>query len=126
MNTVPGNGQHECVVIPSSSDEEFTASMYALVPKLRAGLVVLGRGPVSPALARDAQQALRSERVTLVWLAQPQPTEFHLGIPDGLAEDELEAVYASLEAALPELLHRDVRVTVAPLPQVLALSLSGR
>lgn len=120
------DGSLRFAVLSADSDGAFIEQMYALAPSVRAGAFVIGRGPVSPALVRDAQHALRTEGAALLWLAQSGPHAYVLGLPDGLADEQLESAFAAVESAFPELLDPRLSVTVAPLPQVLALSASGR
>lgn len=112
-------------VINANDDADFTAQVYALAPKLAPDLLIIGVGPVSPALARDAQVALRSEGAHLIWIAPAGVGQIRLGLPDDLDDDTLERAYAAVEAAFPHLLDPRINVDVAPLPQVLALAVAA-
>lgn len=124
MNSIRNDGAERpnYRVLNASGDDDFTAQMYALAGDIAPGMMAIGIGPVSPALARDAQEALRSEDAFLLWLAPAGEGEIRLGLPEGIADDTLELAYAAVEDAFPHLLNPGINVDVAPLAQVLLLA----
>lgn len=109
-------------VLNATGDDDFIDQMYALANRITPGLLVIGTGPVSPALARDAQDALRDLGATLLWLAPAGEGDIRLGLPDAIDDEELERIYIAVEAAFPDLLDPRITVATAPLAQVLALA----
>lgn len=109
-------------VLNAKNDTDFTEQMYALADAIEPGLMAIGIGPVSPALARDAQQALRERGAFLLWLAPESESEIRLGLPDAIDDEVLEQAYAAVESAFPHLLNPEITVAVAPLAQALALA----
>lgn len=109
-------------VLNATGDDDFIDQMYALANRITPGLLVIGTGPVSPALARDAQDALRDLGATLLWLAPAGEGDIRLGLPDAIDDEELERIYIAVEAAFPDLLDQRITVATAPLAQVLALA----
>lgn len=109
-------------VLNATGDDDFIDQMYALANRITPGLLVIGTGPVSPALARDAQDALRDLGATLLWLAPAGEGDIRLGLPDAIDDEDLERIYIAVEAAFPDLLDPRISVATAPLAQVLALA----
>lgn len=111
-------------IIEAASDDDFTEKLYAIADRVQPGLTLIGTGAVGPVLVRDAQQALTESGGVLAWLAvvgEPA-VEAQLGLPDGITEEQLENVYAAIEAGFPHLMNGEVQLQVAALPQVLAAS----
>lgn len=104
------------------SDGEFTSDLQQHASELEDGIIVIGVGPVSFLTVRDAQSALRELGSTIVWLAPRSDTEVQLGLPNELSDSEIEASYAAVEAAFPDLLDPRIQVEVAPIARVLALA----
>ena len=83
-------------VLNATGDDDFIDQMYALANRITPGLLVIGTGPVSPALARDAQDALRDLGATLLWLAPAGEGDIRLGLPDAI-DDSRIAIVASTD-----------------------------
>ncbi len=112
----------------AENDADFLDQVIESVANLQPGAFIIGGGNVGPAAVRQAQQLLRERGAHLLWLYATgrDIVNVHIGLPENLDDATRERAYEVLEAAFPELLEPLVQVNLDSLPQVLALSASGR